>query len=210
MKRPLGKGALKEYSVNLDNTVEEIAWSLFDFTAYAAAGQTSLSFFQTPLGSGGKTVVDTNMELAGQIPKGQNFLVEAIAVEFFPGDDIETVAAAVAAIQYADDVKAVSEGGFLDFTVGSKSYKKEAPLGVFPPQYRLQGFAATATTGAANGVLVEYAQNVGAQHQIVPVRLTSNQNFLVQLQWPVVVALPSGTNGRIGIRLSGRLYRNAQ
>ena len=210
MKRPLGIGALKEYSVNLDDNVEEIAWSLFDFTTYALAGQTSLAFFQTPLGSSGKTVVDTNMELAGQIPKGQNFLVENIIVEFFPGDAIETVAAAVAAIQYADDQKAFSENGFLDFTVGSKSYKKEAPLGVFPQQYGLNGFAATATTGAANGVLVEYAANRGAIHSIVPVRLTSNQNFAVTLQWPVVVALPSGTNGRIGVRLSGRLYRNAQ
>lgn len=208
--RPLGKNALKEYSVNLDNTVEELAWSFYDFETYALAGQTSLSFFQNPVGQAGKSLLDTNMEAAGQIPRGQNFLVEAIAVEFASGADIETIAAAVAAIGYADDQVTFLENGILDFVVGSKSYKREAPLGVFPQQYRLNGFAATATTGAANGVLVEYAQNCGVLHSIVPVRLTSNQNFVVTLTWPVAVALPSGINGRVGVRLIGRLYRNAQ
>lgn len=208
--RPLGKNALKEYSVNLDHTVEELAWSFYDFETYAAAGQTSLSFFQNPVGQAGKTLLDTNMEAAGQIPRGQNFLVEAIAVEFFSGAAIETVAVTIGAIGYADDHVTFNENGILDFVVGSKSYKKEAPLGVFPQQYRLNGFSSAATTGAANSVLVEYAQNCGVLHSIVPVRLTSNQNFVVTLSWPVVIALPSTVNGRVGVRLIGRLYRNAQ
>jgi hypothetical protein len=202
MIKPLGRNALKEYSVNLEDNVEELAWSFYDFTAYAAAGQTSLSFFQNPVGQGGKTQADTNMEAAGQIPRGQNFLVENIAVEFFPTLTVD----AAALTSYADDVKAVAESGYLDFVVGSKSYKREGPIGLFPPRYRVAGFA---STGLAAGN-IEYASVGGMQHSIIPVRLTSNQNFSVTLKWPVAVALPSTVAGRIGVRLGGRLYRNAQ
>lgn len=201
-KKPLGTNALKNFSVNLQDNVEEIAWSLYDFSAYQAAGQTVLTFFQSPVGAAGKTLQDTNMDTAGQIPKGQNFLTEAICVEFFSGATISGAALNA----YADDVKEVMESGILDFRVGSKSYKTESPLGVFPPQYRQVGYAAT---GLAAGN-IGYASNAGLMHSIIPVRLTSNQNFSVTLSWPAAVALPSAVDGRIGVRLMGRLFRNAQ
>lgn len=209
--RALGTQALNQFSVNRDDAIEELGWSLFDFTTYLAAGQTSLAFFQSPVGQAGKTNVDTNMDLAGQIPKGQNFLVESICVEFFPN---VTVDQASELNNYADDIKAVAENGLLTFSVGSKDYKREAPLGIFPQQYRQSGFAAMASTTTitattfANGI--QYSQNVGKEHKIIPVRLTSNQNFNVTLTWPVVVPLPSSSAGRIGVRLVGRLFRNAQ
>lgn len=204
--RALGKGALKRYSVNRAEAVEELAWSFYDFTTYVAAGQTSLAFFQTPNGSGSKTLADTNMDLAGQIPKGQNFLVESICVEFFPADAITQTAISA----YSDDVKAVAENGILKFLVGSKLYKQEAPLGIFPQQYRQQGYAAVEDTNTTSLISVEYSQNTGKEHKIIPVRLTSNQNFSVTLTWPAVIALPSSADGRIGVRLVGRLFRNAQ
>lgn len=202
MKRALGADTLKDFSVNKNGQIEEISWSLYDFAAYAAAGQSSLSFFQNPIGQAGKTLSDTNMEAAGQIPRGQNFVVEAICVEFFSGATID----GTAANGYADDVKAFAENGSLDFVVGSKSYKKEAPLGIFPQQYRTVGFGATGV-GTVNS---QVAANSGAIHSIVPVRLTSNQNFSVTMNWPSVVALPSTNDGRIGVRLVGRLFRNSQ
>lgn len=204
--RALGVQALQQFSVNREDAIEELAWSFYDFSTYDAAGQTSLSFFQSPVGQAGKTLADTNMDLAGQIPKGQNFLVEAICVEFFPADAIFQAAASA----YSDDVKAVAENGILTFSVGSKNYKQEAPLGIFPQQYRQTGFAAIAETNTTTLDSINYSQNVGKEHKIIPVRLTSNQNFNVTLSWPAVVALPSSANGRIGVRLVGRLFRNAQ
>jgi len=202
IKKPLGKQALKSYSVNSETAIEEIQWSLYDFEAYANAGQSVLTFFQSPVGANGKTLEDTNMDTAGQIPKGMNMLVEALAVEFFPG-----VASASATLSdLADDVREVYEGGFLDFKVGSKKYKTEGPLGVYPPQW---GVDVRATTGLAAGNVTS-ARCIGDIHTIIPVRLTSNQNFSVSLNWPTPRALPSGVDGRIGVRLIGRMFRNSQ
>lgn len=206
MKRALGIQALTQFAVNRSDVQEEITWSLFDFTTYLAAGQTTLSFFQNPIGQAGKTFIDTNMDLAGQIPKGQTFLVEGLCVEFFPSGAINTAAAAT----YSDDIKAVAESGLLTLTVGSKKYVNQGPLGLFPQSYRQQGFAAAATTTAATDHVTDYSQNIGKEYSIIPVLLTSNQNFLVTLTWPAVVALPSTADGRIGVRLAGRLFRNAQ
>lgn len=198
----MGREALKKYAVNLADDIVELSWSLYDFTTYNSAGQTVLSFFQNPIGSTGKTLVDTNMDLAGQIPKGQQFLVENICAEFTPGDAIEGGSLTA----YNDDVKVVANNGALKFSIGSTLLKNEAPLGSFPQQYRQVGYAAT---GLAAGH-VAYSVNVGMIHSIVPVLITSNQNFLVSFNWPTAVALPSGTDGRIGVRLGGRLFRNAQ
>lgn len=198
----MGLDALSQYAVNRAGEVEELSWSLYDFTTYAAAGQSNLSFFQTPNGSGGKTIEDTNMDLAGQIPKGQNFIVESLCVEFFPQTAINLLAAST----YADDVKAVAESGNLKFKVGSKNYVDQAPLGLFPQQYKQSGYAASALAGT----VITYSQNIGAVYSIVPVRLTSNQNFLISLSWGTLAALPSTVDGRIGVRLNGRLFRNAQ
>jgi hypothetical protein len=202
MKRALGLDALSQYAVNRAGEVEELSWSLYDFTAYAAAGQSNLSFFQTPNGSGGKVLEDTNMDLAGQIPKGQNFIVESICVEFFPAEAITDPALTA----YADDIKAVAESGALTLSVGSKDYVRQAPLGLFPQQFKQSGYAATGLAASA----INYSQNCGTVYSIVPVRLTSNQNFLVTLTWGSVVALPSAVDGRIGVRLNGRLFRNSQ
>ena len=198
----MGIEALRQFAVNRAGDVEEITWSLYDFAVYAAAGQTGLTLFQSPLGQNGKTIIDTNLDSAGAVPKGQNFLVQGISIEFFPGVPIESVAMN----DYVDDVQDVLSGGALEFTVGSKKYVKQSPLGLFPPTYGQEGYAA-ATTAAQN---IVFGQNKGKLYEIIPVDLTSNQNFKVELVWPTVVALPSAVAGRIGCRLHGRLFRNAQ
>ena len=78
---------LKQFAVTKPGQIEATAQSLYDFQTYAAAGQTSLQFFQTPKGQGGKTAADTNLEQAGQLPAGKNFLVTSIEVKFYPGVD---------------------------------------------------------------------------------------------------------------------------
>lgn len=200
--KALGYQALKQYAVNRAGDFEEIAWSLYDFTTYAAAGQTVLTLFQSPLGQNGKTIIDTNLDSAGSVPKGQNFMVQAVSVEFFPGVSIE----AVAMNDYVDDVQQIIEGGALAFTVGSKRYINQSPLGLFPPTYGQEGYSAMTTAAQS----VTYGRNKGKLYEIIPVDLVSNQNFKVELTWPTVVALPSGVAGRIGVRFHGRLYRNVQ
>lgn len=210
MNKMLNQAELSQYAVNIPGKVEQVAWSLFDYTTYAAAGQTQLQFFQNPVGQGGKTFVDTNMVAAGQVPSGQNFVVQSVHIEFFPGENPEHVSGVAETNDFTNDTYAVMKSGLLTFTIGSKPYLNEGPIGNFPPTFRMAGHVAYATTVAAQQNAIDYSSMAGEKHDIIPLLLTSNQNFLVTLNWPAVVALPSAVAARIGVRLKGILLRNAQ
>jgi len=209
---------LMQYDVNRRGQYEGIRQSLYDFTTYANAGQTSLQFFQVPQGQGGKTIADTNMNSAGQLPQPQHFLVESIELYLFPGVLPGTIVTTAAETEFANDVYSVAKSGSLDFFIGSKSYLQEAPLGRFPPKTRLQVNAAHALTElqavAADSeiqVSTEYAAGIGRPYYLdPPVLLVPNQNFNLTLSWPAAVALPSGVDARIGVVLDGILYRQSQ
>ena len=212
------RAELSKYSVNRPGW-EVIKQSLYDYQAYAAAGQTQLTFFALPVGQGGKTLSDTNMSLAGQLPANQEFLVQSIEVMFWP-----TVPAVAAANPSAFGAQAVAAGvndaavvartGNLTFTIGSKPYLQEAPLGRFPPKTHLQINAALSDVSTAAGNLqsrIAYAYSVGRPYLITPVdlNLVSTQNFQVTLNWPEGVQAITNP-GRIGIILDGLLYRRSQ
>lgn len=204
---------LSNYAVNRSGQYEVIGSSLYDFTSYAAAGQTELNFFQTPQGQGGKTLADTNMEAAGSLPAPKNFLVTSLEINFWPGVNPGLFGAQVAA-QYLNDVWTLAKSGYLEFYIGSKNYIQEGPLGVFPANNGLVVAAAVADqtpAAAASQTMVDYA-NLGGKPYILPspIALVSNQNFRVSMKWPTAVALPSTTNARIGVRLRGYMYRLSQ
>lgn len=204
---------LQKYNVNRPGQIEGIRQSLYDFQTYAAAGQTSLTFFQVPVGQSGKTKADTNMETAGSLPAPKRFFVESIEIMFFPGSAVDTFAAAAAAnAAQADDVYSIMKSGWLDFFIGSKSYLTEAPIGRFPPRTGLKLNNALATNSATVGeVKSEYANFGGQVYKLDPgILLVPTQNFNISLNWPTAVALPSTIAGRIGIVLNGILYRNSQ
>ena len=112
---------LQKFDVNRRGEVEAVRQSLYDFQTYASAGQTQLIFFQVPQGQGGKTKDDTNMELAGSLPRPKEFLIESIEIYFFPGVDIGQFGTQ-AESEWSNDVQAVGSSGFLDLFIGSKSY----------------------------------------------------------------------------------------
>ncbi len=213
---------LKQYAVNRQGEFEVTRQTLYDFQAYASAGQTQLTFFQLPIGQSGKTRDDTNMESAGQLPAPKNFLVESIEIYLFPADNIVTVNNAadtvVDVVNFANDVQAVQESGNLDFFIGSKSYLGEAPLGRFPPKTCLKtefAFAAvvnqTAAADEVDQISADYAVFAGRPYFVDPnITLVPTQNFNVTLNWATAVALPSGSNARVGVVLDGLLYRLAQ
>jgi len=58
---------------------EQLDWSYYDEADIAAATLTH-RLFTTPLGQAGKTLANTNLTLAGQIPQGQLLDVRAIKV----------------------------------------------------------------------------------------------------------------------------------
>lgn len=212
------KAELSKYAVNRPGW-EVIRQSLYDFQAYAAAGQTVLNFFAIPVGQGGKTLSDTNMVLAGQLPANQEFLVQSIEVVFFP--TVPAVAAdnpaafgAQAVANIVNDVYRVARTGNLQFTIGSKPYLQEAPLGRFPAKthFEVNSSLADQSTIAANlQSRIAYAYSAGRPYLISPVdlNLVSTQNFSVSLNWPEGVQAITNP-GRIGVVLDGLLYRRSQ
>ncbi len=225
---------LRGYDVNRAGQIEAVRQSLYDYQVYATAGATALTFFSTPIGQGlsaapgnagnVKTIADTNMQLAGQLPAGQNFCIETVEVHFEPGavstantftmvSPIAFAAAASAATVFAavSDVAAIYRSGTLILSVGSKNYLQESPLGRFPPQAHLSVQGAVASTSATVGqTAVTLARMEGRPYHIIPIRLVNGQNFACSLTWPVAVATPSAFNGRIGVVFDGYLYRNSQ
>jgi hypothetical protein len=200
--------SLQAQTQQLLSRCEMIQQALYDYQAYAAAGGTSFTFFQQPAGQSSKTLADTNMTLAGQLPQGQAFLVTGMEVPFFSG------ASATPAIQVGqlEDINAIYKAGFLTLTIGTKPYTQDAPIGVFPQSFGVSGLTAVATTVAATTEVREVSRIVGSPYSLSagPLLLTPSVNFNVQIGFATAVALPSGADGRFGVRLKGMLYRLAQ
>jgi hypothetical protein len=79
------KDALDRVGVGTYGTEgDELDWSYYDEAIIAVATLTH-RLFTTPLGSGGKTLDQTNLTIAGQIPQGQLLDVRAIKVMYTSG-----------------------------------------------------------------------------------------------------------------------------
>lgn len=212
------RAQLSKYSVNRPGW-EAVRQSLYDYQAYAAAGHTQLTFFALPVGQSSKTLTDTNMVLAGQLPRNQEFLLQSLEVWFSP--TTPTVAAqmpaafgAQAIAQIINDAYIVGRSGNLTLTVGSKPYLQEAPLGRFPQKahYAVDAAAADVTTaGASLQSRMAFGYWSGRPYLLepAPLLLVENQNFSVTLSWPEGVQAITNP-GRIGVILDGILYRRSQ
>lgn len=215
---------LAAYNVNRDGW-EAIRQSLYDSAPYAAAGANQLSFFALPVGQGvgfgggTKSLSDTNMTLAGQMPANQEFLIQSIEVQFLP--TTPTVAADMPAAFGADAVSNIVNdayifyrSGNLNLTIGSKSYLQEANLLRFPSKAYFDLAAAIesqTTPAAALQSRIAFATARGRPYMLQPanLRLVSNQNFGVTLNWPEglqVITNPA----RVRVILDGVLYRRSQ
>lgn len=212
------RAQLSKYSVNRPGW-EAIRQSLYDFQAYQAAGHTQLTFFALPVGQSSKTLSDTNMTLAGQLPKNQEFLVQSIEVFFSP--TTPTVAAqmpaafgAQAAAALVNDAYIIGRAGNLTLTIGAKPYLQEAPLGRFPQKARFEvdaGLADVSSTAANLQSRVTFGAWCGRPYLLdpAPLLLPENQNFSISLNWPEGVQAIANP-GRIGVILDGILYRRSQ
>lgn len=227
--------SFRDYMVNRSDVMEVVKWSLYDTMLYPTAGSLNIDFFQNQIGQGSttstgvaagspKSLADTNMEAGGFLPAPQGFWIETIELIVTPGS-VATAntftlqnptgfnATAAAAVQAgAHDVNAILTTGSLRFTVGQKPYLIEAPLYRLPPWCRMKFNFALATTSGTVGETVKESMNAGGDvYQINPgIAIPTMQNFKLSLQWPVVVATPSGFNGKIQAILDGWLFRAVQ
>lgn len=195
---------------------EAVNEDLYDYQTYANAGQTQLTFFNTPI-SGTKTLADTNMSLAGQLPNGNRFEIRRIEIEFFsgvlPGLGQQNSAAATGIDDFANDLYTVMKSGSVTLTLLNKPYLRFAPIGKAPVTHGISGAASssdTTTAAAAQLTRTSYWRLSGEPLDITPVNIEPNMNFGVSINWPSAVALPSGIDGRIGVILRGILTRSSQ
>lgn len=204
---------LTSFNVNVEGQ-PEVQWQpIYDYQAYPNAGFTGETlFFQVPAGQAAKTVEDTNMTAQGRLPTPVNMVVTALEIYFTPGNVISATGAIVA--RNWNDVNAFNRGRMsFRFRIGDKDYAQEAPLNVLPQVFGLGGGAAlsdTTTAAASRVTVIDYARAVGPVYQVVPMRLISNQQFFAAINSPAVVALPSGVDGRFGVRAQGFRFRLAQ
>lgn len=224
----------KGYMVNQLGAVEVIPWSLYDTMLYPTAGQAVLNFFQTQQGQGlsaqpgaanaTKSQADTNMTLSGQLPSPQGFWIDSVEIYVEPGSSnvantfalqipsASPAAAAVTAQAGSHDVFAIYRTGALVLQIGQKPYLREAPLMRFPPRKRKEMSSALASNSATAVLnLKENAYADGRPYYTVPgLPIMTSQNFGVSLQWPAVVATPSGFNAQVRCVLQGWLFRAVQ
>lgn len=231
---------LEQYVVNRDGW-EAVRQTLYDYQLYPAAGSAQMTFFSVPQGQGltvqavgaapaagtTKTLSDTNMTLAGQLPAQQNFLVQSVEVMFYPNvyhvtnavgnpATISITTAAALAPAIVNDEYIFRKSGNLIFTIGSKQYLQEAPMGRFPPKtnFGVSGSIAGwigATLAESYEVKAVMPQSTGRPYMIHPASLllNSSQNFSVTLNWPEglqAVTYPA----KVGVVLDGFLYRRSQ
>lgn len=212
-------------------------YRLYDSLIYPTGGLLQFSFFQTPIGQGAsssfgvtagsaKTYADTNMNLAGQLPSGMEFLIKSIEVSFDPG--LETTAntfvpapvvgttstVSSAVLNALEDTNNVLSSGFLELNVLQQNYVRDAPLSVFPPKTRrvLDSTAATntaATTVTAAALLRADGRPWYLDGEGIPgISLQSAVNFEVLVKF--AAAVPANSVGRLRVALDGYVLRSSQ
>jgi hypothetical protein len=214
--------------------LEGVRQSLFDFLLYGTAGSTQYNFFATPKGQGmtsaiggtvggSKTIADTNLEVAGQLPSGKAFLATSIELPFYAGavntantfnlasPALFNATAAAALMAQAADINSFYMSGSLQFFISSKIVLEEAPLLRFPPKCHLEVQGSVASNSATLAEVGSMnARAVGRPYMLEPqIYIEPNVNFSVSLNFPAAVATPSGFNARVGCILDGYLYRTA-
>jgi len=201
--------ARKQFATSNPSEKAAFVQPLYDRLTYAQAGQTSLSFFATQQGQGGKTFEDTNLTLAGQLPKGQEFLGLALEFDFISGLENATESTAVAALaaEYMNDVAKVINSGWFEIVILDKVWLRDSPISKAPPSARLVGGGAIGLSNAApNCIQYQLAASGGSPYLLSGLWLDSSTSFSVNCYWPTAQAI--SVAGKLRCTIRGINYRN--
>lgn len=189
---------LRNNAVRNPSMVGAIYQPLYDYQTKTAAATAQQTFFQTPIGQNNKTIADTNMISAGQLPLGNRFALTGIQVELYPLMDLTGAALS----EFANDVQKFYNSGALILTIGNKDFATQAPLNKFPPVNGLE----VSTSSGTTAVNTTYAIASGREFKTIDMYIQSNESFSVTLSnMPAISA-----DARVGVTLNGFLYRDVQ
>jgi hypothetical protein len=148
--------------------LEWIKQPLYDRAATTTATTTQLTFFSSPL-SATKTKVDTNMVMAGSLPKPRVIDIYGIFVQCAPGTTLA-------------DLRKFYNNAYFSLDIGSKNYLEVPMLGM-PSGLGLIGTAVRDTSGTPTTV-DEFTNGVPHLSNIfnvslkgLPLHIPSLQNF---------------------------------
>lgn len=188
---------------------EVITQPVYDSVTFAAAAaMAKTTLFQTPIGQNGKTLAQTNMQLAGQLPSPQRITVRSIQL----GISMNTAPV---------DVNNILENVSLTFIVGKK------PMLEVPCHYLTAGCggmvnaaAQVGTAPAGSAPLFSTSNGVPDQNNrfwlSVPFTIEQGETFQVVLvpetafNFAAGAANPAGVGATIRVAFSGELYRAIQ
>lgn len=203
-----------QFAVNVPGTYEAISQPLYHYQAYPAAGTANpLTFFAVPQ-TGTVTMEDSNMQLGGQLPAGQKFLIQGVSIDYLPGT-AATRFGAQSANGHVTDFWTVMRRGVLQLSIGQKIYLTMSTGLSMPMRSGIWAAGAASdqtTAAAAMQTFMSVARAQGDVYKPRPMLIESGQAFQAQIQYPGgAVAIPSAdAAARIGIWLWGTLYRPAQ
>lgn len=216
--------------VNGQTLKDTLGYRLYDTYRVKAGTAVSLSqflFFQVPQGQQqagqnfatqySKTLIDTNMESAGQLQKGRFFVVTSIQCRVIttgatdttygssgPGTEMPTDPTGAASVGAANLEKAILEAGFMTFKIDNREYEQGKMIH-FPSPYGISGFAGA---GVSTTDAVAIANNGFGRPYRLPIerRIDGLRNFNVAAQF--AYAFTPQRNFNIEVCLEGTLYRS--
>lgn len=208
---------------------DHVRYDSLRFAAGAATPTSEFRLFQVPLGQNQtvannaaqaytKSEVDTNMEASGQLPAGQEMIVNSIQVYLnipgqtdttYPtsgaGTQLPTDTTAAAKVSGVNLLKAVTTQAVINFKVGEKDYEG-GPINQFPSAFGISGFA-----GAADSTGNESVSNNGFGRERVlfePRQIPELVNFAIKLRF--IQALTISRQFILTVQLHGILIRPVQ
>ncbi len=223
---PIGKVLTTQEFASFSSEVaglEEMRrWALYDRLVVAAAGTVTgdQNLFTVPIGGGAtpKTLLDTNMRQAGQLPARQGMEVWDIRVHPQPTlliDSVTTITI-LNAIQFA--FYSLVYGGSFVFRQAQKVDLEIAPLAMLPAGYGISSasifgtnITAAAAAGGGSVVLNNGHPSRAALWDLdpLPIVILPQRSFSVVMNFPTAVVLPAGTGLNLWCHLDGVLHRSA-
>lgn len=166
-----------------DQVQDLITQPLYDSGTVATSATTKITFFSVPYGSGttnfgtgAKTLTDTNLSLAGQIPAGWRHECRAVS---FVGWSV--------AVSQALDLQTMLQGAFIQIKTGGNKIWLEIPAKRLTGGCGVEGFAATAVGGSP--LTIQNAHIGVSDARAVyglqtPITIVGGTAFSVTLEWP--------------------------
>jgi len=203
---------IAKYTPFVGNVVEAHEQPFWSTVTYPAAGftQQEVAFFNVAESASQPSL--TNMPQASQFPNPTNFLVLGAEVNFFSG--ASPTNGAGAGKTALDDLVTVMTGPFkFRFKVNNKVYYEDTPLAALPPHY---SFGSSQSVGlddlaTATTIVGGYGSVTGQVRGFSGIIIPSNTIFACSVVADQTgIALPSGSPGKIQVKLRGIYYTLAQ